>query len=172
MARLTRATRSGLVVVVFLATALAGPPGVALAGDPTGAPGVSPASCDERYPEAGPAGVDLRLGCIVSQVVGLYTAGQSEPPPTLSAYVVGLLAISLAAVVVAALAVRLVRGAAGRRLAPAVPGAWWQCPACRSVNAAGASRCYSCGAPRAEDTILVTDASPATPQSFGRGKRG
>jgi hypothetical protein len=106
--------------------------------------------------------------------VGLYAPGQASAPPAISTYVLVLLAIALGGTALVLLAARLLARRAGRALATVTPDSWWQCRRCRSVNAAGASRCYSCGAARPEDVgaMLMTDDNPGTPQSFGRGKRG
>jgi len=132
-----------------------------------------PPTCVERYPANGPAGVDLRLGCIVSELVGLYTSGQAGPPPTLSTYalvVAGIIAlVGVAAWLLARAGVRR----ASRRMAPVTPSAWWACPNCRSVNGANVERCYACGSPPGDDQLMPTDDRPSTPQSFGeRGRRG
>ena len=159
---------------LLLAAGLLAAPAAALAADPSAAPEPRPPSCSERFPDEGPAGVDLRLGCIVSEIVGLYAPGQASAPPTISTYAVVLLAIALGVSAIALVAARLLARRAGQALEPVTPDAWWQCPRCRSVNAVGASRCYSCGAVRPEDVgaMLMTDDDPGTPQSFGRGKRG
>ena len=162
------------IAAVFLLVAILTAPAVALATDPTSAPVVGAPTCAERFPAEGPAGVDLRLGCIVSELVGLYSPGQASAPPTISTYALVLIGIALAGGVLALAGTRLLARRAGQALAPVMPDAWWQCPACRSVNAAGATRCYSCGSPRPADVgvILATDETPGTPQSFGRGKHG
>jgi hypothetical protein len=118
--------------------------------------------------------VDLRLGCIVSELVGLYTPGQAAAPPTISTYAIALGALVLAVAGLALVATRLLARRAGAALAPVTPAAWWQCPRCRSVNGAGVTRCYSCGLPRPAEVAvtLATDEAPGTPQSFGRGKHG
>lgn len=159
-------------LLLAVALLLAAPAG-AFAADPSGPPEARPPTCAERYPEEGPAGVDLRLGCVVSEVVGLYRPGQAAAPPTISTYGIVLLAIVLGAAVAAIVSTRLLARRAGAALAPVMPDAWWQCPGCRSVNGAGVTRCYSCGAHRPADVevTLATDDSPGTPQSFGRGKR-
>lgn len=108
----------------------------------------------------------------MSEVVGLYTAGQSEAPPTLTTYAIGILGLVLAGLVVAAFAGRVLARRAGERLAPVTPGEWWLCPNCRSVNGANVTRCYRCGSPPQGGPNLVTDDQPGTPQSFGRGKHG
>src|SRR6185503_19649665 len=65
-------------------TMLAALPAIAAAADPSAPPQPRPPTCAERYPEEGPAGVDLRLGCIVSELVGLYRPDQATAPPTIS----------------------------------------------------------------------------------------
>jgi hypothetical protein len=157
------------LLVLALAAAI---PATALAADPTPGPPAGAPTCAERYPEDGPAGVDLRLGCIVSELVGLYTAGQAAQPPPLSAYAVGLGTAVTLAVALLLLAGRLLARRAGQRLAPVTPGEWWLCSSCRSVNGTAAAHCYSCGSPRGAGPGLLTDERPATPQSFGRGKHG
>ena len=160
---------AGLVAAIALTAA-----SPTLAAEPTAPPAPRPPTCAERFPDEGPGGVDLRLGCIVSELVGLYTPGQAAAPPAMSTYAVGVLALVAALVVAAAASSRLLARRAGRALAPATPDAWWQCPACRSVNGAGVTRCYSCGSARPVDAAvrLETDDRPGTPQSFGRGKHG
>ena len=168
----TLATRSAriLIALAFLLAA----PARTVAADPSAPPEARPPNCAERFPEEGPAGVDLRLGCIVSEVVGLYTPGQAAAPPTISTYALVLVGSVLGVAVVALLATRVLARRAGEAMAPVTPNAWWQCPTCRSVNGAGVTRCYSCGSPRPADVgvILETDDRPGTPQSFGRGKHG
>lgn len=165
----TRIARLLLAVALLLAA-----PAGAVAADPSAAPEARPPTCAERFPEEGPAGVDLRLGCVVSDVVGLYTPGQASAPPTISTYALALVGMVLSVAGLGVLATRLLARRAGEALAPVMPDAWWQCPTCRSVNGAGVTRCYSCGSPRPADAgvILETDDSPGTPQSFGRGKHG
>jgi hypothetical protein len=146
-----------------------------IAADPSPSPPPTPQAptCAERYPADGPAGVDLLLGCVVSELVryagGL--GGGLEPvgePPRLSQYLVPI-AIIVTAIVAVVLVVRVARRDAGRRLAPAAPVAWWSCPACRSLNAAGRRKCYRCGhAVEVSATELRVDAEPLAPQSFGR----
>lgn len=169
MATLGAPARILIAVALFLAA-----PSNMFAADPSAPPEPRPPTCAERFPEEGPAGVDLRLGCIVSEVVGLYTPGQASTPPTISTYALFLVGLVLGVAVVALLATRLLARRAGEAMASVTPDAWWQCPTCRSVNGAGVTRCYSCGSPRPADVgvILETDASPGTPQSFGRGKHG
>jgi hypothetical protein len=72
-------------------------------------------------------------------------------------------------VMLVALILRSILRRAGRRLVGTVPTAWWSCPDCRSLNAAGTARCYSCGRDRDEEALeLRTDAEPPAAQSFGR----
>jgi hypothetical protein len=133
-----------------------------------------PPTCAERFPAEGPAGVDLRLGCIVSEVVGLYRPDQAGPPPTLSSYAVWLGVLVVAGIGLALVALRALGRGAGGRLAPTTPEAWWVCATCHSINGTASSRCYQCAAPRPDDVgvLLPTGDNPATPQSFGRGKHG
>lgn len=145
---------------------------VTLAADPSSPPdAAAPPTCAERFPASGPAGVDLRLGCIVGEVVGLYTAGQAEPPAPLSTYAIGVILAVAPGAALVWLAGRILARRAGRRLAPVVPGEWWVCGSCHSVNGAGVTRCYSCGAPPAGGPAMRTDDQPAITQSFGAGRK-
>ncbi len=167
-------TGAGARIVLATALLLATPV-LASAHDPTTPPDAGgPPTCAERFPDQGPAGVDLRLGCIVSEVVGLYTPGQASPRPTISTYALVIVGLVVAVAGLILLGGRLLARRAGEALAPVTPDAWWMCPRCRSVNGAAVERCYSCGATRPADpgATLVTDERPATPQSFGRGKHG
>ena len=159
-----------LLPAVLVAVATAAEPATGPAPSPSADPTpTAPPDCSERYPDPGPAGLDLRLGCIVSQVVGAYT-GSADPSaePRISDWLRPL-GIVLAGVVVLAVAALHVRGRVGRRLVASAPTAWWSCPACRSVNAAGTEACYRCGRGwEAEALELRTDAEPPAPQSFGR----
>lgn len=164
-----------LVASVALGSTALGSLATVHAADPTQAPGVpaGPPTCAERFPAEGPAGLDLRLGCIVSEVVGLYTAGQVAPPPSLSTYAIFLGVVALGGIVALGVIGHLVARRAGRRLAPALAGAWWICATCRSVNGAGVSLCYACGSGRPDGPMLTTDEHPEISQSFGsRRKRG
>ena len=150
-------------------------PAWALGADATSDPGATPPppTCAERFPEDGPAGVDLRLGCIVGEVVGLYTAGQAAPPAPLSTYMIVLAILVAGGIVLALLAGRVLARRAGQRLAPVLAGEWWVCASCHSVNGTGVAHCYSCGAARSDGATLRTDDAPVTPQSFGgTRKRG
>ena len=161
-----RAARLGALAVPLL-LALATTP--VLAADPSPSAPAEPAAptCTERYPAEGPAGVDLRLGCIVSELVGAYTRGQPGPPPPLSSWVLGLFAVFAGLL----LLFRVTRVALGRRMAPVAPVAWWACASCHSVNAGDSARCYACGGPRPQGPGLEVAAEPGTPQSFGAGRK-
>ena len=173
-ARVALTARVALAALVVVMAIVA--PGAALAADPTSEPVAQtpgPPTCSDRFPAEGPAGVDLRLGCIVSEVVGLYTAGQAEPPPPLSSYMIFVGIVVIGAVVMVWLVGRLVARRAGRRMAPVLAGEWWICASCRSVNGSGVTRCYSCGSVRPDGPMLTTDENPEFSQSFGnRRKRG
>ena len=125
----------------------------------------------DRYQQEGPAGLDLRLGCIIGELAGHYTAAMSQDATPASTYALVVVGIVLAGVVAIWLTLRLFRRAAGRRLAPVQPGEWWLCATCRSVNAAGTTRCYSCGAPPPDGPTLRTDDEPSTTQSFGSTRK-
>jgi len=128
-------------------------------------------TCSERFPAEGPAGVDLRLGCIVSELVGLYTASSRDEPPRLSAYALMLAGLLAFGSLLVALVVRLLARRAAARLAPVIPTAWWVCPSCNSVNATSASRCYACGGPPGAGPPMTTDPSPGAPRSPGSSAR-
>lgn len=155
----------GLALLASLAVA---------AADPTPSPEAQPPriTCADRFPEEGPAGVDLRLGCIVGELVGLYTASSGQPPAPASTYGLALAGAIVAALVAGLLVSRTLARRAGRRLAPVLPGSWWVCDRCRSVNAADARRCYACGGPPGTGPALPTSDHPETPQSFGGSRKG
>jgi hypothetical protein len=159
---------ASLGVAVLLSMPLA-----AFGADPAPVETARPPTCAERFPAEGPAGVDLRLGCIVSEVVGLWRPGQAAAPPTLSAYAIALGVLVAATIGLGLVATRVLARRAGARLAPTIPEAWWVCPACHSINGLAASRCYNCGAPQVADATaapMLTSHVPSTPQSSGRGK--
>jgi len=142
--RLPVATALGLVIGLTLG------PATALAGDPpSGSPAHDP-TCQERYPNDGPGGVDLQLGCVIAQVVGAYSGADTRDPAPLSSYLRPLLLVALlgAGLIVALL---LARRRLGRRLAPVLAAEWWSCPTCHSVNPGVATSCYACGTARPED---------------------
>lgn len=159
-----------LVAATLAAVAIAADPTVGPTGGSSAGPTTTNApTCAERNPDPGPAGIDLRLGCIVTTLIGAYSdPADPSVAPRISTWLRPL-GIALGGVIIAALGVRFVRRRAGRRLVAAAPTAWWSCPACRSMNAAGAEACYSCGrAWEAGAVELRTDAEPPAPQSFGR----
>jgi hypothetical protein len=154
-----------LVLVTPSATVFAGDP----SPTPSAAPTSRPATCAERYPAEGPGGVDLQLGCVASELVAYFSGlGPSDEPQRLTGYVIPSAVVTLGLVALL-LAGRRLHRRASRRIAPATPVAWWSCPACRSLNAAGRETCYRCGRPFDEGaTEMRTDAEPPAPQSFGR----
>lgn len=144
----------------------------AAGADPSPPPRTGIDTCGQRFPADGPAGVDLQLGCLVSEIVAHYTgtAGPIEPAP-LSSYVpqMALIAALAAAILLGLFGARRILG---RRLAPVLPDEWWSCTACHSVNAVTSERCYRCGAPRSADAdTLRTVDHPVTPQAFGHDWR-
>jgi hypothetical protein len=145
-----------LIPLVVLAIVASAGSDVAIAADAAAAS--PPESCADRYPAEGPAGLDLRLGCIAGELVGHVTGSSpSREPAPISSYLAPLVAILGSLAVIVLLAV-ILRRRLGRRLAPVMPGTWWSCPACRSVNAVGTSLCYACGAPFEPSAVrLETD---------------
>jgi hypothetical protein len=141
---------------------------------PTPSPAIDPSrppTCAERFPDEGPAGVDLRLGCIVGSVVGVYTTAQSAMATPLSSYAI-MFGIVIGIGVVAVWFVgRLLARRAGERLAPVMPVEWWVCGTCKSVNGAQAARCYSCGSTRPVGPTMSTDEHPGISQSFGSKRK-
>lgn len=167
---------ASLIVAAALVAAAAPVLGADPTADPTADPGTGGATrptCAERYPEEGPAGVDLRLGCIVGEVVGQYTGSVGQEATPASTYGLIVLGILVSGFVLIWLVGRFVGRAAGRRLAPVQPGEWWLCGTCRSVNGAGVQHCYSCGARSPDDPgpTLRTDDAPSTVQSFGSTRK-
>jgi hypothetical protein len=166
---------SGLLRVVLalavLSSVVALGPTAVVGADPSPLPAAAP-SCDELYPEEGPAGIDLRLGCLVDRLVAQYTGkAPSSGPARISAYLPALGAAVLAGAALVVLGAWVARRV-GRRLAPVMPAAWWACPRCNSVNGAGTDRCYACGAPIPDEgRILPTAEHPETPQAFGGGRK-
>jgi hypothetical protein len=162
-----------IVAFAVLAALAAGRPPVSRGADPTAAPDATarPATCAERFPEEGPAGVDLRLGCTVGEVVGVYTAANPGRPAPLSTYAILVGIVIAGGLGLAWLVGRFFARRAGRRLAPVLPSTWWVCASCSSVNGAGVQRCYSCGTPQPDGPMLSTADDPGIPQSFGRTRK-
>ncbi len=159
---------AAFAVAVCLLVPLVASPSTARGAEPSSAPAPVRPSCNELYPEEGPAGVDLRLGCLVDRLLSHYTGREaSAEPAALSAYLPTIAAIVAGVgglVAVAALGWRRL----DRRLAPVMPAAWWACPTCRSVNGAGTVRCYACGAPAPTVAEVMTTADhPEMRQAFG-----
>jgi hypothetical protein len=169
VAALIRRLSLTLALAAAVAVAL---PATSFAQDGTPEPTPTrPPTCSDRFPAEGPAGVDLRLGCIVGELVGLYTASSRDEPPTLSAYVITLtVGVALGAVLVL-VALRVLARRASRRLAPVLSSEWWICPSCQSVNATTATRCYACGGPPGDGPTMVTDADPTMAHRPGGPRR-
>ena len=142
--RLAGAFALGLVI------GLAVGPVRVLGADPPGGPAAHEPTCQERYPNDGPGGVDLQLGCVIAELVGAYSGADTRDPAPLTSYLRPLLLVVLlgAGLVIG---VVLARRRLGRRLAPVLAAEWWSCPTCRSVNPAVATSCYACGAARPDD---------------------
>jgi hypothetical protein len=155
-----------IVAAAGMATALvAAISSATFAADPTPTP--QRPTCAERYPADGPAGVDQRLGCVVSELVGHYTGGGSGEPVPISTYLGPLLVLAGGFALLFVL-FRSGLGRASRRLAPAAPGAYWLCPDCRSVNEPTRVACYSCNRPWGpEASIVPTAERPEMVQRFG-----
>lgn len=169
--RLGRLPRLAALWLVVAALSLAGTAAAVAAAEPspTPSPTPRPPTCTERYPEEGPAGIDLRLACIVQELLGLGQPGDRPARISEWAGTIALLAgLGFAAfLVVYTIAGRLKRRF-DRRTAPARPGAWWQCPDCRSVNGTGRATCYSCARARPPDAlVLPTAETPIMVQRFG-----
>lgn len=162
--QLARLAALGLVVG---ALTLAGTAGGVAAADPS--PTERPPTCTERYPDEGPAGLDLRLACIVNELLGLGQPGDEPPRISVWAGTIALLAgLGFAVFLVVYVIAGRLKRRFERRTAPAQPGAWWQCPDCRSVNGAGRARCYSCGRARPPDALVLPTAEmPIMLQRFG-----
>ncbi|MCI0345527.1 MAG: hypothetical protein L0221_08805 [Chloroflexi bacterium] len=150
------------LAVILLAAALQT---LVAAADPTPTP--RPPTCAERYPAEGPAGVDQRRGCIVSELVGHYTSGGVGEPVPISAYLAPLLAL-VGGFALLFQVFRFVLGRGRRRMAAATPSEWWLCPNCHSVNGQARPNCYSCNRPWTPDAPLVlTSGHPEFIQHFG-----
>jgi hypothetical protein len=162
------------VVLATAAIGLAAPAMMSpvLAADPSPTPEIArPPTCAERFPAEGPAGVDLRLGCIVGEVVGLYSAAATSEPAPLSTYAIGVALLVAAGLAATWVVGRVVSQKAGERMAPVLAGEWWVCAKCKSVNGAGVTRCYSCGSPPPDGPTMRTSEAPGTPQSFGKTRK-
>jgi hypothetical protein len=158
----------GVAIAVTLIAALAAPALIA-AADPTPPPRTL--TCAERYPADGPAGIDLRLGCIASELVGQYTGDHPGDPAPISTYL-GPLLVLVGGFALLFLMFRAGLAKGSRRLAPAVPSAYWLCPVCHSVNDPTRAACYSCGRPLSpEAAILPADERPEMVQRFGGDRK-
>ena len=162
-----------LLASLVLLSALFLLPARAFAADPTTAPTDAPRAptCAERFPGEGPAGVDLKLGCIVGEVVGVYSAAATSDPAPLSTYAIGVALLIAAGLAATWVVGRFVSQKAGERMAPVLAGEWWVCAKCKSVNGAGVTRCYSCGSPPPDGPTMRTADAPGTPQSFGKTRK-
>jgi heme A synthase len=160
--RRTRWATLGFTIALLAATASGGP---VAAADPTAAPS---AGCADPFATPGPAGVDLGLACTTNEVVDAYTdlAGPARTPTEL---LVGALAVGLLAALLVMGAWTWTSRAAGRRLAPTTPAAWWVCERCHSLNKPTVGACYACGAawtPAAG--VAPTAETPTMDQRIGR----
>lgn len=141
----------------------------AFAADPTPTP--RPPTCAERFPADGPAGVDQRLGCIVSELVGHYTTGGVGEPVPISTYL-GPLIVLVGGFALLFLAFHYMLGRGQRRMAAAAPSEWWLCPDCHSVNGQARPKCYSCNRPWTPDAPVVpTSERPEFVQRFGGDRK-
>jgi hypothetical protein len=144
------------LAVLLMAALLAGA-GAALAGEPGPTPVTR--TCADRYPVTGPAGLDLRLGCIAAEIVGSVTgAGSRAEEARISSWLLPI-GLFLAGLLVLTRLVPAATGRLNRRMAPATPEAWWACPRCRSLNPAGSTRCYACGAPWRPEALTIDGAT-------------
>lgn len=149
----------GFVLFVVLAASTGSIHAVA-AASPSADPTQRPLTCAERYPDEGPAGLDLRLACIVTELVGAYTEpGDATTPPRVSDWLRPI-GIVLALIILIWLVIRTATRRAAARLAPVVPASWWSCPACRSLNPTGTTACYRCREPWTPDLEVMTPADP------------
>ena len=141
----------------------------AFAADPSPTPRAQ--TCAERYPAGGPGGVDRRLGCIVSELVGHYAGGGTGEPLPIRSYLGPLFAL-VGGFALLFVAFRYVLGRGQRRMAAAAPTEWWLCPACHSVNGAGGPRCYGCGQPWSPAAkVMPTADNPELVQRFGGDRK-
>jgi hypothetical protein len=138
-----------------------------LAEDPAGDP-----RCADWEQNGAPAGIDMRLVCTATEVIGTYTGTEGSHRDLLPLAGVAVASGVALAVVAWAVVMQLTRRA-GRRLAPAAPASWWMCPRCHSLNAAGTPACYACrdAAPADADdpaARMPTAPEPVIDQRFGR----
>ena len=138
----------GAAVLALIVTA------TAVAADPAAAP---PPSCRDRFPEAGPGGLDLGILCTLSEVVGSFT-GAGGPAQTSPAVIVTTVGLFVAILLSVWLVVRTARRGAARRLASVTPTAWWVCSSCSSFNPPTGSVCYACGAAASPDAVIAPTA--------------
>lgn len=135
--------RRGTVLVVAIALAamaLALLPSLALAHH---GPGSGDPRCPEWRANGAPPGVDVSIVCPAGAVAS--TTADSDLMP----YLGGAVTIAAVLLVVGFVAMRATARPSARRRARSAAGAWWRCPACRSVNAAVRGVCGSCGATQA-----------------------
>ncbi|MBI2763070.1 MAG: hypothetical protein HYX54_04875 [Chloroflexi bacterium] len=154
-------SRIARVVIGFaLFIALTASAGAAAAVEPSTEPSAEasqrPPTCSERYPDKGPAGLDLRLACVVTELVGAYSnPGDAASPPRISDWLRPL-GLASGGLLLISVLVRGVVRRAGNRLAPVVPASWWSCPECRSLNPTGATACYRCRRAWTPDLEVMT----------------
>lgn len=161
--------------LVLLAASLSWPITVA-AADPAATPTSTPAptprplTCAERYPDPGPGGLDLRIPCIVRELMGL-VEDPGDRPPRLTEWLPTIALLAAGGLIAAVILGRMVGAARARmgwRLAPAAPGLRWSCPRCHSANEPSRERCYSCGlAWTPEAMTMPVSEHPVMVQSFG-----
>jgi hypothetical protein len=147
--------------------------GAVAGADPSPSPSASPhvPTCAERYPEQGPAGIDLRMACVVRELVGHYTGSEPVGPERISEYAVPMLAIVAVGLGLFYVA-RMVVRRSSRVGAPVMPTEWWLCSACTSINPAGKPTCYSCHAAWTPDAKVVpTSEQPVMVQRFGGDRK-
>jgi hypothetical protein len=148
------------VVLFTLLAASAVSVATVVASGPSAEPTLRPLTCAERYPDEGPAGLDLRLACIVTKLVGAYaTPGDASTPPRLSDWLRPM-GVAMLVLILIWFVIRTVTRRAATRLAPVVPASWWSCPACRSLNPSGTMACYSCRQPWSPDLEVLRPSDP------------
>ena len=108
-------------------------------------------------------GVDLTAICGAPQATaarGDLDAGSNALLPLIGAALVTGTALALVALVATRFGGKP-RGGARRPVAKA----WWVCPACHSMNAAGRTTCYGCDAAAPAAVTTRAPSAPATPAS-------